>query len=63
MRDYFEFASHGTGYRQETLAGVTTFLSFLLKVTPTPDRWASLPPDPHRIILQLDFTCWTRRGT
>ncbi len=33
----------------------TTFLSFLLKVTPAPDRWASLPPDPRPILLKVDF--------
>jgi AGZA family xanthine/uracil permease-like MFS transporter len=33
----------------------TTFLSFLLKVTPAPGRWVSLPPDPRPILLKLDL--------
>jgi xanthine/uracil/vitamin C permease (AzgA family) len=27
MRRYFAFAAHGTAYRQETVAGITTFLT------------------------------------
>lgn len=43
--------------RGAILIGVlsTTFLSFLLKVTPAPDRWVSLPPDLRPILLKVDF--------
>jgi len=43
--------------RGAILIGVlaTTFLSFLLDVTPAPDRWLSLPPDPRPILLKLDL--------
>jgi AGZA family xanthine/uracil permease-like MFS transporter len=46
--------------RGAILIGVlaTTFLSFLLGVTPAPGRWLSLPPDPRPILLKLDL-----RGT
>jgi AGZA family xanthine/uracil permease-like MFS transporter len=33
----------------------TTVLSFLLKVTPAPAHWVSLPPDPSPILLKLDL--------
>jgi adenine/guanine/hypoxanthine permease len=32
----------------------TTFLSFLLRISPLPDRWVSLPPDMSPVVLQLD---------
>lgn len=35
MKDFFEFSRHGTGYRQETLAGVTTFLAIVLMASRT----------------------------
>ena len=33
----------------------TTFLSFLLDVTPAPVRWAGFPPDPSPLLLKLDL--------
>jgi AGZA family xanthine/uracil permease-like MFS transporter len=46
--------------RGAILIGVlaSTFLSFLLGVTPAPGQWISVPPDPRPILLQLDL-----RGT
>ena len=33
----------------------TTFLSFLFKAAPAPERWVGLPPDLSPILLQLDL--------
>ncbi|MGZ8450339.1 MAG: NCS2 family permease, partial [Candidatus Deferrimicrobiaceae bacterium] len=33
----------------------TTFLSFLLDVTPAPVQWAGFPPDPRPLFLKLDL--------
>ena len=37
MKTYFEFARHRTGYKQETLAGIATFLTmaYILFVNPS----------------------------
>ncbi|MGE5190165.1 MAG: NCS2 family permease [Gemmatimonadota bacterium] len=39
-----------------------TVLSFLLDVSPVPDRWVSLPPDPRPVLLALDIPGALRPG-
>jgi AGZA family xanthine/uracil permease-like MFS transporter len=48
MHDYFEFKRHKTGYRQETLAGVTTFLTmaYIIIVNPAILENAGIPRGP-----------------
>ncbi len=48
MHRYFEFARHGTSYRQETLAGVTTFLTmaYIIVVNPAILEAAGIPKGP-----------------
>ncbi len=48
MKNYFEFAKHGTGYRQETLAGLTTFLTmaYIVIVNPAILEAAGIPKGP-----------------
>lgn len=45
MREFFQFRRHGTGYRQETLAGVTTFLTmaYIIVVNPAIMENAGIP--------------------
>ena len=45
MRSYFNFDRHGTSYRQETLAGITTFftLSYIIIVNPAILEAAGIP--------------------
>src|SRR5512134_156041 len=51
MRKYFDFASHGTGYRRETLAGVTTFLTmaYIIVVNPAILSSAGIPKGPSMV--------------
>ncbi len=51
MRHYFEFARHGTSYRQETLAGVTTFLTmaYIIIVNPAILEAAGIPRGPSMV--------------
>ena len=48
MHDFFEFTRHKTGYRQETLAGVTTFLTmaYIIIVNPAILENAGIPRGP-----------------
>jgi AGZA family xanthine/uracil permease-like MFS transporter len=45
MRRYFDFAAHQTGYRQETVAGITTFLTmaYIIVVNPAILEAAGIP--------------------
>ncbi|WP_232697631.1 NCS2 family permease [Brevibacillus daliensis] len=47
MRKYFEFDKHGTNYRTEIIAGITTFLAmaYILAVNPSILSGAGLPPE------------------
>jgi adenine/guanine/hypoxanthine permease len=48
MRTFFEFQRHNTGYRRETLAGVTTFLTmaYIILVNPAIMENAGIPRGP-----------------
>jgi adenine/guanine/hypoxanthine permease len=48
MHRYFEFAKHGTSYRQEILAGVTTFLTmaYIIVINPAILEAAGIPKGP-----------------
>lgn len=48
MRKYFAFDSHSTGYRQETLAGLTTFITmaYIIIVNPAILEAAGIPRGP-----------------
>ncbi len=48
MHNFFEFTRHKTGYRQETLAGVTTFLTmaYIIIVNPAILENAGIPRGP-----------------
>jgi AGZA family xanthine/uracil permease-like MFS transporter len=48
MHRYFDFATHRTGYRQEVLAGVTTFLTmaYIIVVNPAILEAAGIPKGP-----------------
>jgi AGZA family xanthine/uracil permease-like MFS transporter len=48
MHRYFEFDRHGTSYRQETLAGLTTFLTmaYIIVVNPAILEAAGIPKGP-----------------
>jgi AGZA family xanthine/uracil permease-like MFS transporter len=48
VRDFFGFDRHGTGYRQEILAGVTTFLTmaYIIIVNPAILATAGIPRGP-----------------
>lgn len=51
MKNYFDFAGHCTGYRQETLAGVTTFLTmaYIIIVNPAILEAAGIPKGPSMV--------------
>ncbi len=48
MKTYFEFAKHNTNYKQETLAGITTFLTlaYIIVVNPAILEAAGIPKGP-----------------
>jgi AGZA family xanthine/uracil permease-like MFS transporter len=48
MRKYFAFDSHRTGYRQETLAGITTFvtMAYIIIINPAILEAAGIPRGP-----------------
>jgi AGZA family xanthine/uracil permease-like MFS transporter len=48
MREYFQFARYRTGYRQETLAGITTFftMAYIIIVNPAILEAAGIPRGP-----------------
>ncbi len=51
IRRYFRFAEHGTTYRKETLAGITTFLtmSYIIVVNPAILEAAGMPKGPSMV--------------
>lgn len=51
MKSYFDFAGHGTGYRRETLAGLTTFLTmaYIIIVNPAILAAAGIPRGPSMV--------------
>lgn len=51
MRRFFEFDRHGTGYRQEILAGITTFLTmaYIIIVNPAILEAAGIPRGPSMV--------------
>ena len=48
MKNYFAFAQYGTSYKQETLAGITTFLTmaYIIVVNPAILEAAGIPKGP-----------------
>ncbi len=48
MKTYFEFSRHNTSYRQETLAGIATFLTmaYIIVVNPAILEAAGIPKEP-----------------
>jgi AGZA family xanthine/uracil permease-like MFS transporter len=48
MKTYFEFAKHHTSYKQETLAGLATFLTmaYIIVVNPAILEAAGIPKGP-----------------
>ncbi len=48
MKEYFDFAKYNTSYRQETLAGITTFLTmaYIIIVNPAILEAAGMPKGP-----------------
>jgi len=51
MRRYFDFERHGTSYRKETLAGITTFLTmaYIIIVNPAILEAAGIPKGPSMV--------------
>ncbi len=51
MKEYFEFSRHGTSYRQETLAGIATFLTmaYIIIVNPAILEAAGIPRGPSMV--------------
>ena len=51
MKDYFELSRHGTSYRQESLAGATTFLTmaYIIIVNPAILESAGIPRGPSMV--------------
>jgi len=49
MKEFFQFERYGTSYRQETLAGVTTFLTmaYIIVVNPSILAVAGIPKEPQ----------------
>jgi adenine/guanine/hypoxanthine permease len=70
MKQFFEFEKYGTSYRQETLAGVTTFLTmaYIIIVNPAIMETAGIPRGPSltatilaAVIGTLIMALWARR--
>lgn len=51
LKNYFDFAGHRTGYRRETLAGITTFLTmaYIVVVNPAVLSAAGIPKGPSMV--------------
>ena len=51
MKRYFDFERHGTTYRKETLAGITTFLAmaYIIIVNPAILEAAGMPKGPSMV--------------
>lgn len=70
MKRYFEFERHRTSYRQETLAGITTFLTmaYIIIVNPAILENAGIPREPQitatilaAVIGTVIMALWARR--
>jgi adenine/guanine/hypoxanthine permease len=70
VRNYFQFEKYGTSYRQEALAGVTTFLTmaYIIVVNPAIMETAGIPRGPSltatilaAVIGTLIMALWARR--
>lgn len=70
MKRYFGFERHGTSYRQETLAGITTFLTmaYIIIVNPAILENAGIPREPQMtatilaaVIGTTIMALWARR--
>lgn len=61
MKKYFEFDRHGTSYKQETLAGITTFLTmaYIIVVNPAILAAAGIPRGPSMTATILAAACGT----
>jgi len=61
MNTYFEFNKYGTGYKQETLAGITTFLTmaYIIVVNPAILEAAGIPRGPSMTATILSAACGT----
>ena len=61
MKTYFEFEKYKTNYRQETLAGITTFLTmaYIIVVNPAILEAAGIPKGPSMTatVLAAAFGC------
>jgi len=55
IRAYFDFAALGTNFRQEVIAGVTTFvsMSYIIAVNPAILKAAGIPPGPSMVVTIL----------
>jgi AGZA family xanthine/uracil permease-like MFS transporter len=55
LRAYFDFATHPTDFRRETLAGVTTFMTmaYIIVVNPAILKAAGIPPEPSMVATVL----------
>lgn len=51
IRTYFGFAAHGTNFRREAIAGLTTFMtmSYIIIVNPAILQAAGIPPGPSMV--------------
>lgn len=51
MRKYFEFEKYGTSYKQEIIAGITTFvtMSYIIVVNPAILEAAGIPKEPSMV--------------
>ncbi len=51
IREYFQFETHGTNFRRETLAGVTTFatMAYIIVVNPAILSAAGIPAGPSMV--------------
>ena len=70
MKNFFRFEHYGTSYRQETLAGVTTFLTmaYIIIVNPAILENAGIPREPQvtatilaAVIGTVIMALWARR--
>src|SRR6185369_11533850 len=70
MKEYFRFEHYGTSYRQETLAGITTFLTmaYIIIVNPAILENAGIPREPQvtatilaAVIGTVIMALWARR--
>jgi AGZA family xanthine/uracil permease-like MFS transporter len=61
LKTYFEFKKHGTSYKRETLAGITTFLTmaYIIVVNPAILEAAGIPRGPSMTATILSAVCGT----